>query len=70
MQQTSAGRSPKDPGSGRARAPSPPTDGADAGRVARDYADVWRVEAPAGDLWTPRPWVPAAARHDEGRAER
>jgi hypothetical protein len=38
--------------------------------VVTDLESAWTVVAPAGDLWTPRPWVPIAAREKEGRAER
>jgi len=39
-------------------------------RVVSDYESAWAVEAPEGDVWTPRPWVPPNARGEEGRAER
>ena len=35
-----------------------------------DLDSAWAVTAPAGDVWTPRPWVPTGTREEEGRAER
>ncbi|HEY7024434.1 MAG TPA: DUF2252 domain-containing protein [Candidatus Limnocylindrales bacterium] len=35
-----------------------------------DYEDAWKVESQGADVWTPRPWVPAAVRDEEGRKER
>ena len=35
-----------------------------------DYEGAWKVDAPSGDVWTPRPWVSPQARGEEGRAER
>jgi uncharacterized protein (DUF2252 family) len=38
--------------------------------VIADYKDLWKVEAPGADIWTPRPWVKPEAREEEGRSER
>jgi len=35
-----------------------------------DLEAAWAVTPPAGDVWTPRPWVPTEQRQVEGRAER
>jgi len=32
------------------------------------YEAAWAPEPPAGDAWTPRPWVPEAARAEAGKA--
>jgi uncharacterized protein (DUF2252 family) len=34
------------------------------------FEAAWAPEAPTGDVWTPRPWVPRAVRQQEGQAER
>jgi uncharacterized protein (DUF2252 family) len=39
-------------------------------RVITDYEHAWSVEAPAGDVWTPRPWVPDQVRRAQGKAQR
>jgi uncharacterized protein (DUF2252 family) len=41
-----------------------------AQRIVTDYEDAWKVDAPKGDVWTPRPWVQPSERDAEGRAER
>ena len=38
--------------------------------VIADYDSAWASEVPAGDVWTPRPWVAPAVRREEGRRER
>ncbi|MGZ6296503.1 MAG: DUF2252 domain-containing protein [Candidatus Limnocylindrales bacterium] len=37
---------------------------------ARAYDAAWQVDAPAGDVWTARPWVNPTARAAEGKAAR
>jgi uncharacterized protein (DUF2252 family) len=38
--------------------------------VITDYESAWASEVPAGDVWTPRPWVAPAVRGEQGRRER
>lgn len=38
--------------------------------TAAAYDAAWKVDAPAGDVWTARPWVHPAARAEEGKAAR
>ena len=38
--------------------------------TAAEYDAAWQVEAPAGDVWTARPWVHPTARAREGRVAR
>jgi uncharacterized protein (DUF2252 family) len=37
---------------------------------ASAYSAAWAPEAPSGDVWTARPWVPTSVRLDEGKAVR
>ncbi len=37
---------------------------------ASAYSAAWAPEAPSGDVWTARPWVPTSLRLDEGKAVR
>jgi hypothetical protein len=30
--------------------------------TAAEYDAAWQVDAPVGDVWTPRPWVHPSAR--------
>jgi uncharacterized protein (DUF2252 family) len=39
-------------------------------RVISDYEGAWAGDAPAADVWTPRPWVAPELRREEGRQER
>ena len=66
----------KRPATPRKRAPSAAAPPAPAkptaaleGRIT-DFEQAWAVAAPAGDFWTPRPWVRTEVRQQEGRAER
>ena len=38
--------------------------------TASDYDAAWQIDAPAGDVWTPRPWVHPSARAAEGKDAR
>src|SRR5262245_49240170 len=38
--------------------------------TAAEYDAAWQVDAPAGDVWTPRPWVHPSARATEGKEAR